>query len=112
MPADYSEKNAADAFAALGNRTRLRLVRLLVRAGPGGLAVGAIQERLKVPASTLAHHLATLARAGLVTQQKAGREVRTTAHFDRLRGLGDFLFEACCRGFDVDDADTRSDDVA
>ncbi|MBB4303666.1 DNA-binding transcriptional ArsR family regulator [Rhodobium orientis] len=110
MPADFSEKNAADAFAALGNRTRLGLVRLLVRAGPDGLAVGEIQQRLKVPASTLAHHLATLSRAGLVAQQKAGREVRTTANFDRLRGLGDFLFEACCRGVDVTEA--KADDVA
>ena len=110
MPADFTEKNAADAFAALGNRTRLGLVRLLVRAGPEGLAVGEIQARLKVPASTLAHHLATLSRAGLIAQARTGREVRTTAHYESLRGLGDFLFDACCRG--VDDTWTRSDDVA
>ena len=59
------EEGAATALAALGNRTRLRLFRTLVRAAPDGLNVGDLQRRLGLPGSTLAHHLSTLARAGL-----------------------------------------------
>jgi len=67
-----TDERAADCFAALGNRTRLRLLRLLVRAGVEGLNVGDAQRLLKLPGSTLAHHLAALVQAGLVTQESAG----------------------------------------
>ena len=70
-----SEQAAADALAALGNRTRLRLFKLLVRAGTDGLIVGEVQRHMDMPASTLAHHLAALTRAGLVVQARNGREV-------------------------------------
>ena len=62
-----SEVQAADGFAALGNRARLRLLKLLVRAGTAGLTVSDIGRLMHMPASTLAHHLAALVRAGLVT---------------------------------------------
>ena len=56
------EEQAANGLAALGNRTRLRLYKLLVKAGAVGLNVGDIQSRIKIPASTLAHHLTTRSR--------------------------------------------------
>ncbi|MFW5835300.1 MAG: ArsR/SmtB family transcription factor [Pseudomonadota bacterium] len=99
------ETRAADALAALGNRTRLRLFRLLVRAGEAGLIVGEVQRHLDVPASTLAHHLQSLARAGLVTQERRGREVVCRADFEAMQSLLGFLTHACCAGVRLADDD-------
>ncbi|NIR30019.1 MAG: helix-turn-helix transcriptional regulator [Gammaproteobacteria bacterium] len=85
-------------MAALGNRTRLRLFRLLVRAGPEGLNVGELQRHLAIPASTLAHHLATLTHAGLLQQEKRGREVICTADYEAVNGLVAYLTDECCAG--------------
>lgn len=92
------EDRAANGLSALGNRTRLRLFRLLVRAGEDGMNVGAIQALVKVPASTLAHHLAALARSGLVIQEHRGREVITRADYGTMRALIGYLSEECCTG--------------
>jgi ArsR family transcriptional regulator len=92
------EQRAADGLAALGNRTRLRLYRLLVRAGDDGFNVGDLQRLLEVPPSTLAHHLATLARAGLVVQERRGREVISRADYPAMRALVGYLTEQCCTG--------------
>lgn len=96
------EGDAADALAALGNRTRLRVYRLLVRAGDEGLTVGEIQSRLSIAASTLAHHLATLAKAGLIDQERQGRETLCRAHYARVDALVGYLTENCCAGFAAD----------
>jgi ArsR family transcriptional regulator, arsenate/arsenite/antimonite-responsive transcriptional repressor len=96
-----TEDQAADAFAGLANRTRLRLFRLLVRAGDQGLNVGDIQRLLDVPASTLSHHLAALATAGLVAQERQGREVISRADFDGVRRMVGYLTDECCKGVDL-----------
>ncbi len=97
-PRKLNEAAAADGFAALGNRARLRLLRLLVRTGAEGLNIGDAGRLMEMPASTLAHHLAALVRAGLVTQEKRGREVICTADFAALKGASAYLTEACCSG--------------
>jgi len=97
------EERAASALAALGNRTRLRVFRLLVRAGEGGLNVGEVQARLDVPASTLAHHLGSLTRAGLVRQDRQGREVICRADYAAMRGLLGYLSDECCLGVAEED---------
>jgi DNA-binding transcriptional ArsR family regulator len=74
------------------------LYRLLVRAGDDGFNVGDLQRLLEVPPSTLAHHLATLARAGLVTQERRGREVISRADYPAMRALVAYLTEECCTG--------------
>lgn len=102
---DLNEESAARCLAALGNETRLRLYRLLVRAGRDGLNVGEAQRRLGVPASTLAHHIAALVGAGLVTQERRGREVVCRADYDAMIGVVTFLTEACCAGFAPETAD-------
>lgn len=100
------EDIAADALAALGNPTRLRLFRLLVKAGPDGATVGQIQAGLKIPGSTLNHHCNALRNAGLLTQERHGREIVCTAQFGRMHELVDFLTEECCCGLeDEHDAD-------
>ena len=89
-------KEAAQGFAACGSEPRLMVLRLLVRAGDDGLTVGEIQERTAIPASTLAHHLGTLAAGGLVEQERRGRTVINRAAYRRLEALATFLLEACC----------------
>ena len=89
-------EQAAQGFAAIGSEPRLDVLLSLVRAGPEGLAVGEIQDRLDLPASTLAHHLRFLAAAGLIEQEREGRVVRNRAAFERIERLAEFLLRECC----------------
>ncbi len=86
------------ALAALGHDARLSIFRLLVRAGPDGLRVGDIGEHLSLAPSTLAHHLSTLVDAGLVLQDRQGREVFNRVDVSAMRGLVGFLTSECCSG--------------
>jgi DNA-binding transcriptional ArsR family regulator len=97
------EDQVVDGLAALGNGTRMRLFRLLVRAGEDGLNVGTLKRRLEIPASTLTHHLATLTRAGLVIQERQGREVISSADYAAINGLVAYLTEECCTGVPAED---------
>ena len=91
---------AARCLSELGNLTRLDVYRLLVRAGPEGLNIREIQTRLDIPASTLAFHLRGLVNAGLVLQQKSGREIVCRAHHRQVNAVIEFLREKCCAGFE------------
>ena len=100
------ESKAAAGLSALGNPTRLAIFRLLVQVGEQGCPIGVIGQRIDIPLSTLAHHLSALARADLIGQEKAGREVICTANYDRLNSLMDYLKANCCGG--APDGETRS----
>jgi len=89
-------EEASQGFAAMGSEARLDVLRCLVRAGPDGLTIGAIQTRTGIAPSTLAHHLKFLTAAGLVAQQKQGRSVINRADFDRLEALAGFILNECC----------------
>ena len=89
---------AALAFAALGQETRLDLLRALLAAGPSGLAAGDIAARLGVPPSTLSFHLRALDQAGLIAATRQGRSLIYAAQVDHLRALLTFLADACCDG--------------
>lgn len=101
MEHKLNTKKAAIALASLGHEARLSLYRLLVRAGNDGLNVGEIGEQLDLPASTLSHHLRALVQAGLVIQEKRGREVFNRPDFDAMAGTVAFLTEECCTGIEV-----------
>ncbi|KPP87365.1 MAG: transcriptional regulator, ArsR family [Rhodobacteraceae bacterium HLUCCA08] len=88
----------ARALAALGHDARLSIFRLLVKAGDDGLRVGDIGEHLGLAPSTLAHHLSTLTGAGLVVQDKQGREVFNRVDFPAMHRLVGFLTAECCAG--------------
>jgi len=88
--------DAANILSKIGNPTRLRIVRLLVRAGDEGLAVGTIQRELKIPGSTLTHHIAHLKSAGVIHQQRQQATLICTMEYDLLRELVDYLTEECC----------------
>jgi len=100
-------RQAAEAFAALGQETRLDLLRILLAAGPSGLPAGEVAARLGVPGSTLSFHLRALEQAGLIAPTRQGRSLIYAAQVARLRGLLAFLAAGCCNG----DA-TRCGDLA
>jgi len=87
---------AVTALGALAHEHRLAIYRMLVEAGPDGLAAGAIAERLAVPSSSLTFHLQHLARAGLIGQRRAGRQLLYATDFAVMNGLVGFLTENCC----------------
>ena len=91
-------KTAALAFAALGQETRLDLMRALLAAGPSGVAAGDLSTRLGVPPSTLSFHLRALDQAGLIAATRQGRNLVYAAQVDRLRAMVAFLADACCDG--------------
>jgi DNA-binding transcriptional ArsR family regulator len=88
---------AAAQFAALGSEQRLAVLRCLVRAGPEGLSIGELGERVGVTGSTLTHHMKILASAGLVSQVRRGRSIICAAvAFDDVQALSQFLLNECC----------------
>lgn len=92
------ERQALAAFGALSQETRLKIVRMLVVAGPEGLPAGEIAARVEVSPSNVSFHLKELERAGLVSQQRAARSIVYSAEYDALGGLVRFLMEDCCAG--------------
>ena len=91
-----SLQQAAQGFLSVGSSHRLEVLNALVRAGPDGLSVGQLKQRLEIPASTLAHHLRMLIDGGLITQQKQGRSVINRARFEYIEELANFLLQECC----------------
>jgi len=91
-----SIEEAADGFAAVGSKSRLAVLISLVRAGPPGLTIGQIIDKVGLPASTLAHHLKFLDEGGLILQQKQGRSVINRANYQVIEALADFLLKECC----------------
>lgn len=89
-------EKAASQLEALGNVTRLRIYRALVRAGVDGLPVGSLQDKLDIPASTLSHHLKRLVETGLVDQDRRATTLICTANYKHMNALIGFLVDECC----------------
>jgi ArsR family transcriptional regulator len=92
------------ALAALAQENRLDVFRLLVQAGPDGMAAGHIAEKLGIVAATLSFHLAQLKHAGLVQVRRDGRSLIYAADYRRMNGLIEYLTENCCGGDAVQQA--------
>ncbi len=86
----------ADMFSAVGTEPRLRIMRLLLAAHPGGMVVGEIGSELEIPSSTLSHHLEKLKNEELVTVRREGTFLWYTANTDALKELLGFLYAECC----------------
>jgi DNA-binding transcriptional ArsR family regulator len=91
-------KKAVAALEALAQETRLATFRALVKAGPQGLAAGALAEAVACPASTLSFHLKALSTAGLVQARQEGRFIYYSADYTRMSTLLAYLTEHCCKG--------------
>jgi DNA-binding transcriptional ArsR family regulator len=92
------EKSAVTSLGALAQGMRLRVFRALVGAGPQGMTPGALSATLDVPASTLSFHLKELMHAGLVSQQRDGRNLIYRPDIDQMQALLDYLTAHCCQG--------------
>lgn len=90
--------DAVRAFSALGQPTRLEVLRLLIRTGAPGVAAGEIAEALGVRQNTLSANLAVLRDAGLIGSERDGRSIRYFADMNGLGALLGFLMEDCCGG--------------
>ncbi|MGQ0798538.1 MAG: ArsR/SmtB family transcription factor [Pseudomarimonas sp.] len=93
--------NSADAvlaLSALSHETRLTVFRLLVQAGPEGLAVGELRDHLQVAGATLTAHLNILRAAALVADERQGRVIRMRANYAQMDTLLAYLTENCCAG--------------
>jgi len=90
--------DAVAALGALAHEARLDVFRLLVRAGPDGMAAGEIARATDAVLSTLSANLSVLSRAGLITAQRSGRSIIYRAAYDQMRDLLGFLMEDCCAG--------------
>ena len=77
------KSNAVAALAALAQDNRLDVYRLLVQAGPDGMAAGAVAEALDLAPNTLTFHFDRL---------------RAAAEFDAMNALLGYLTENCCQG--------------
>ena len=86
----------AARLEALGNETRLRIFRILVRAGGHGLAVGAVQQHTGLARSTLSHHLHRLMSVGLVSQRREGTTLYCCAEYPAMNETLGFLRAECC----------------
>ena len=95
---NMEEKQAIEALGALAQESRLKVYRLLVEAGPEGMAAGSIGERLGLPPATLSFHLAGLSRAGLAKSRQDGRFIIYSADFQNMNALVGYLTENCCGG--------------
>lgn len=92
------EDDVIRALAALAHPMRLRVFCALVVVGQQGLTPGVMAEALDAGATSLSFHLKELAHAGLVSQEREGRNLIYRAAYDRMNGLLSFLTENCCAG--------------
>src|SRR5690348_3128865 len=86
------------SLAALAHEARLAVFRLLVKAGPDGLAAGDIARKLRTAQSTMSAQLLVLSNAGLIRARRDGRSIIYTADFAQMTSLLKFLTEDCCNG--------------
>ena len=92
------EISALASLSALAQSMRLRVFRALVGAGPQGLTPSTLSATLDVPASTLSFHLKELMHAGLVSQERDGRNLIYRPAIDQMQALLDYLTAHCCQG--------------
>jgi DNA-binding transcriptional ArsR family regulator len=91
-------KDAIVALTAIAHDSRLAVFRLLVQAGPKGMAARRIADTLGIPPSSLSFHLKELSHAGMVTPHPIGRSIIYSANFERMNALLGYLTENCCGG--------------
>ena len=91
-------KSAVQLLASIAQEARLEIFRLLVQAGPEGVAAGVIGARLAIPSSTLSFHLKELTNAGLVHARPQSRFIYYSANYEAMSALLAYLTENCCAG--------------
>lgn len=94
------QEEVIQALGALAHPARLQVFRALVVVGQQGLTPGTMAEALELPAATLSFHLKELMHAGLVSQERQGRNLLYRAAYGRMNGVLGYLTAHCCQGAD------------
>ncbi|WFU19421.1 metalloregulator ArsR/SmtB family transcription factor [Bradyrhizobium sp. CB3481] len=102
------KSDVVTALAALAQVNRLDVFRLLVQAGPNGMAAGSIADLLGVAPNTLTFHLDRLRNAGLLTVRRDGRSMIYAAQYHTMNDLLSFLTDNCCGGAPCGPASQRN----
>jgi ArsR family transcriptional regulator len=95
-----TESEIVRSLAALAQEVRLRVFRALIVAGEDGLTPGTLSDQLEVPGNALSFHLKELTHAGLINQERQGRNLIYRASFATMNDLLGYLTENCCQGAD------------
>jgi ArsR family transcriptional regulator len=103
--------NYADMFAAIGAEPRLQIMRLLLAAHPNGMVPGDILAELKIPPSTLSHHLEKLKNEGLIDVRRDAKFLWYSANTRALQDLIAFLYSECCTRSSAVKPDTMIDQL-
>jgi len=88
-------EQAIRGYSALSTDVRLNTLKLLARAGEDGLPSGEIARKLEIPPNSLSQQMAILLSAGLVRQEREGRNVFYKIDLDALKKLVKFLVVNC-----------------
>lgn len=89
---------AVEMLTALAQEHRIKIFRLLVRAGPSGLPSSEIADCVGISATSASFHLKELDRSGLLVSTRQGRFIRYAVRIETMRGLLTYLTEDCCQG--------------
>ncbi|MBT9507009.1 metalloregulator ArsR/SmtB family transcription factor [Rhodoferax sp.] len=92
------EQDVVKALAALAQQSRLQIFRSLVVAGETGMTPTRIAEALDLPSTGLSFHLKELTHAGLITQERDGRNLIYRAAFATMNDVLAYLTLNCCEG--------------
>ncbi len=93
-----NEPDIIRALVALGHPARLQVFRALVVTGKEGMTPGVMQEGLDISPTSLSFHLKELTGAGLVTQERAGRNLIYRAAYEQMDAVLGYLTENGCQG--------------
>lgn len=93
-----SDNSVSQKLAALGHPARLKIIRLLVQAGPDGIPAGKLGEASGLAPNAVTFHLQKLAHAGLIRSQRQGQFILYSAEFDTLLDMTQMLIGDCCAG--------------
>jgi ArsR family transcriptional regulator len=91
-------RNAVAMLGALAQEHRLKIFRVLVKAGPSGLASSDIAQRVGISPTSASFHLKELQHSGLLIATRQGRFIRYAVHAEAMRKLLIYLTEDCCQG--------------
>lgn len=90
-----NEEEAMNAFSALSGATRLRVIKLLVRAGEAGLTAGEISDAMGASPSKMSFHLSALSKAKLVSARRNERQITYRADFKTVGKLVQYILVDC-----------------
>jgi len=93
-----NEHEVVRALGALAHGHRLQVFRALIVAGASGMTPSVMSEGSGISPTSLSFHLKELMNAGLVTQERQGRNLVYRASFDHMNALLGYLTENCCQG--------------